>query len=174
LWVFEILSQRVELSFPELPVFFNPFRSAFYRLADQPAAVDASVFTPLNQLGAFEHTQVFRDGGKRHVIRGGEIADGRFASCEPRQDAAARGIGKRRKGVIECQLIVNHMVYYRSVEGFCQVKSLELKGGEQVAQLVFLGLKVGARMFARSRAAGNPLYDANARSLQLRHFVRIV
>lgn len=157
-----------------MPVSFNPFRSAFHRLGDQPAAVDSSVFTPLNQLGALKDTQVFRDGGKRHVVRGGEIADGRFALREAREDAAARGVGKRGKSVIERRLIVNHMVYYCSGRELCQAKSPELKGSEEVAQLIFLRLKVGAGMFAGSRAAGNPLYDANAGALELRHFVGIV
>jgi hypothetical protein len=47
------------LPFPELPVFFNPFRRAFHRLGGEPAAVDSSVFSPFNQLGALKDTQVF-------------------------------------------------------------------------------------------------------------------
>jgi len=43
-----------------------------------------------------------------------------------------------------------------------------------VAQLVFLRSKVGAGMLAGSRAAGNSLYNANARSLELRNFVGII
>ena len=76
---------------------------------------------------------MFRDGGKRHVVRRGEIGDGRFALGEARQDAAARGVGKCGKSVIERRLIVNHMVYYCPGRDFCQAQFLELKRGEQVA-----------------------------------------
>lgn len=125
--------------------------------------MDAAVFSPFDELGAFEHAQMLRDGGKRHFIRGGEIADSGFPLREAREDTAARGVGKRGKSVIERRrLIVNHMVYYCAVADFCQAKSLELKRGEQVSELVFFRLKVGAGMFAGARAAGNPFNDANA------------
>lgn len=43
---------------------------------------------------------MFGDGGKRHIVPCGEIADGRFALGEAREDAAARGVGKRGKSLI--------------------------------------------------------------------------
>src|ERR1700746_2199436 len=43
-----------------------------------------------------------------------------------------------------------------------------------MAKLIFLCSKVSAGMLARSRPAGNPLHDANARSLELRYFIRVV
>jgi hypothetical protein len=71
----------------------------------------SSVFPPLNELGALEDPQVFRYGRKRHFVRCGKIADGCFALREPREDAAAGGVGKRGKRAIErLRLIVNHMV----------------------------------------------------------------
>jgi hypothetical protein len=107
------LSQRIELPFPELPVFLNPLRRVFHRPGDQSAAMHPSIFPPLNELRALEHAQVFRYGRQRHFVRRGKIADGRFSLREPRQDAAACGVGKRGKRAIERRrLIVNHMVYY--------------------------------------------------------------
>jgi hypothetical protein len=107
------LSQRIELPFPELPVFLNPLRCVFHRLGDQPAAVHASVFPPLDQPGTLKDSQVFRHGRERHFVRRGKIADGCFALREPSQDVAAGGIGKRGKRAIErLRLIVNHMVKY--------------------------------------------------------------
>ena len=43
-----------------------------------------------------------------------------------------------------------------------------------MAELIFLGAKVGAGMMARARAAGNALGNADAASCELLHFVRIV
>ena len=43
-----------------------------------------------------------------------------------------------------------------------------------MAQLVFFGSQISARMLARARAAGNSLDDANAGSFELRDFVRII
>ena len=51
---------------------------------------------------------------------------------------------------------------------------LELKTGEEVAELVFFRSQVGAGMLAGARPAGNALDDANAGSLELRHFVGII
>ena len=84
-----------------MPVFLDPFRRAFHRLGREPAAMDAAVFSSLDELGAFEHAQVFGHGRERHVVWGCKIADGRFALREPREDAAARRVGKRCKGVIQ-------------------------------------------------------------------------
>jgi hypothetical protein len=163
------------LPFPESPVFFNPFRCTFHRVGGEPAAVHAPIFSPFDELCAFEHPQVFRHRGKRHFIRRGEIADGRFALRETCEDAAAGDVGKGGESAVQVRrLIVNHMVYYGAVANSCQVKSLELKRGEQVAELVLLGAQVGSGMFAGSRAAGNTLYDANARLLELRHFVGVI
>jgi hypothetical protein len=106
------LSQRIELPFPELPVFLNPLRRTFHRPGAQPAAVHPSVFPALNEFRAFKHTQVFRHGRERHFVRRGEIANGRFSLREPCEDAAPRGIGKRGKRAIERWFTVNHMVKY--------------------------------------------------------------
>jgi hypothetical protein len=73
--------------------------------------MDAPVFSPLDKLDAFEHPQMLRDGGKGHFIRGGEIADGRLALGEAREDTAACRIGESSKSIIKRRrLIVNHMV----------------------------------------------------------------
>jgi len=95
------LSQRIELPFPELPVFFNPFGSAFHRRGGEPAAMDAAIFSPLDKPGVLEHAQVFRHGRKGHFIRCGEIADGRFALSEASEDAATGGVGKRGESTIQ-------------------------------------------------------------------------
>jgi hypothetical protein len=70
------------------------------------------ILPPLHEPGALEDSQVFRHGRERHFVRRGKIADGCFALREPREDAAAGGIGKCGKRAIERLLIVNHMVYY--------------------------------------------------------------
>ena len=95
------MSQRIELPFPELPVFFNPFGRAFHRRGGETAAMDAAIFSPLDKPGVLEHAQVFRDRWKGHFIRCGEIADGRFALGETSEDAATGGVGKRGESIIQ-------------------------------------------------------------------------
>jgi len=63
--------------------------------------MDAAVFSSLDELGAFEHAQVFGHGRERHVVWGCKIADGGLALREPREDGASGRVGKRCKGVIQ-------------------------------------------------------------------------
>ena len=84
-----------------MPVFLDPFRRAFHRLGREPAAMDAAVFSSLDELGAFEHAQVFGHGRERHVVWGCKIADGRFALSQTSEDAATGGVGKRGEGIIQ-------------------------------------------------------------------------
>jgi hypothetical protein len=95
------LSQRIELPFPELPVFLNPFGRAFHRRGGETAAMDAPIFSPLDEPGVLKDTQVFRHGGKGHFIWRGEIADGRFALRETSEDAATGGVGERGESIIQ-------------------------------------------------------------------------
>jgi hypothetical protein len=95
------LSQRIELPFPELAVFFNPFGRAFHRSGGETAAMDAAIFSAFDELCARKHAQVFRHSWKRHFIWRGEIADGGFALREAREDAATGGVGKRSESIIQ-------------------------------------------------------------------------
>ena len=95
------MSQRIELPFPELPVFFNPFGRAFHRRGGEAAAMDAAIFSPFDKPGVLKHAQVFRHGRKGHFIRCGEIADGRFALSQASEDAATGGVGKSGEGIIQ-------------------------------------------------------------------------
>ena len=61
----------------------------------------APILVALNQSRVFEHPQMLRDGRKRHVVRRGQIADGRFTESELREDAAARGVGEGAEGSVE-------------------------------------------------------------------------
>jgi hypothetical protein len=97
----EVLLESVELPLPELAVVSDPFGCALHRLGSESASVHASVLVAHDQAGAFEDAQMFRDGGKGHVVRRGEIADGRFTESELREDAAARGVGEGAKGGVE-------------------------------------------------------------------------
>jgi len=66
--------------------------------------MDPPIFVPHHQPGIFQHPQVFRYGRKRHIIRGGQIADGNFPLREARQNSAARGVGERRKSGVKGRL----------------------------------------------------------------------
>ena len=84
-----------------MPVFLNPIRRAFHWLGGKATAMDASVFSPFDELGAFEHAQMLRDGGKRHFIGAARSLMDGFPLREAREDAAARRVGKRGKSGIE-------------------------------------------------------------------------
>ncbi len=72
----------------------------------------SAVFLPRDEAGVFEHAQVLRNGGKRHFVGRGEVADGCFTLAgEARENSAARGVGERGEGGIEDGArMVNHMV----------------------------------------------------------------
>jgi hypothetical protein len=104
------LSEGIELPFPESAVSLDPIRRAFHWFGNQAAAVYASVLAPHDELGAFEHAQMLRDGREGHFVRGGKVADGSLAAREAREDAAASRVGKRGERRIERGRMVNHMV----------------------------------------------------------------
>jgi hypothetical protein len=73
----------------------------------------ASIFVALDESRFREHAQMLRHGGKRHVVRCGQIADGSFAESQLRHDAAAGSVGKSAEGGVEGRgRMLNHMVYY--------------------------------------------------------------
>jgi hypothetical protein len=99
--VSEVLLESVELPLPELAVVGDPFGGAFHGLRSQAAAMYAPILVALNQSRVFEHPQMLRNGGKRHVVRRGQIADGSFTESELREDAAAGRVGKSTEGGVE-------------------------------------------------------------------------
>ena len=57
---------------------------------------------------------MFLDGGKRHVVVGGKLADRRVGVHHPLQDVATRGVGERPEQLVQAMrrglLIYNHLV----------------------------------------------------------------
>lgn len=109
----EVLIESVELPLPELAVVSDPFGRALHRFGSELAAMHAPVFVALDESRFREHAQMLRHGGKRHVVRRSQVADGSFAESELREDAAASGVGKSAKGGVEGRArMLNHKVYY--------------------------------------------------------------
>lgn len=61
----------------------------------------APVFVALDKSRIREHAQMLRHGGKRHVVRRGQVADGSFAESELSEDAATGRVGKSAEGSVE-------------------------------------------------------------------------
>ena len=103
------------MAFPEDAVGFDPGCGVLHRSGSKAAAVDAAVdFTPEQSCG-LEDTQVLGDGRERDIEGSGKFGDGGFATGQPRENGAPRGIGKRPERRIERSVvagdgIVNHTV----------------------------------------------------------------
>ena len=79
----------------------------------------AAVFSFGDQPGTFEDGHMFLDGGKRHVVAGGKLADGCIGVHDPLQDVAPRGIGERPEQLVQAArrlAIYNHMVVDSSTD----------------------------------------------------------
>jgi hypothetical protein len=61
----------------------------------------APIFVALDESRLREHAQMLRYGGKRHVVRCSQVADGSLAKSELREDAAASSVGKSAEGSIK-------------------------------------------------------------------------
>ena len=84
--------------------------------------VDAAIDFAAQKAGGFKDAQVLGNGREGDVERGGELLDGGFALGEAGEDGAAGGVGEGAKGGVESgEGIVNHVVYYLTEPGSCQV-----------------------------------------------------
>ena len=69
------------------------------RVADH--ALGAADLPLCHQARALQDGYVLLDGGKRHVVLRGELADRRVGEHDARQDVAARHIGERAEHLVE-------------------------------------------------------------------------
>ena len=100
--ILQVARQGIELGFPELAIVLDPCGCIFHRPWEQAATMHSAVFVSRDEAGVFEHAQVLRYRGERHLVWRGEVADRSFAlACEAGEDAAARGIGEGGEGGIE-------------------------------------------------------------------------
>jgi hypothetical protein len=76
--------------------------------------VDAAVDFAAEQPCGFQYAEMFRDGGKGDVERGGQFANRGFSLSETGEDGSAGGVGQSAEGGVEMRRrrvkIVNHMV----------------------------------------------------------------
>ena len=62
----------------------------------------AAVLLPCHQAGLFQHAQMLRYGGERHLVWRRQFADGCFTLAgEAREDAATSGMRQGGEGGIE-------------------------------------------------------------------------
>ena len=95
----------------ETAVFIDPVGNFSERTGVEMTGTPLRVAAARDQSGAFEHFEMLRDGGERHLDRFGQLRHGCFAGRQPRQDGPAGRIGEGGEGGGE----VIHVVLKRSV-----------------------------------------------------------
>lgn len=100
-------------------------------LAEQSRRATQSVRVPGHTLGTavlafrdepgtFQDRHVFLDGGKRHVVVGGELTHRRVGVHDPLQDVATRGVGECPEELVQAARrglsIYNHLVVDHSTD----------------------------------------------------------
>jgi hypothetical protein len=72
--------------------------------------VNASFALPDEQAGLFEHAEMLRHRGQRHVEGLGKLANRQLSEREPGENGAAGRITEGCEGGVECWRIVNQSV----------------------------------------------------------------
>jgi len=106
----QVRGEPVELLLPEPAVAVDPGGRLAHRARDEAAAPAAALAAALEQAGALQHAQVLGDRRQGHAERVGQLADGRLAGPQPRQDGAPRRVREGREGIAQDRFMVNHMV----------------------------------------------------------------
>ena len=112
LWLVEVAGKSVELGLPEASVTGEERSGIFHGSSNQAAAADSAVLLPPKEPGAFQYSEMFRDGGKRDVERFRQRRHRGFPAGQSRQDRPAGRVRQSRKGCVQGSLIVNHKVKY--------------------------------------------------------------
>jgi hypothetical protein len=89
---------------PRLPALLELCEQAIgtaHRVGVAGDALRAAVLPLGHQLGTFQHGHVLLHGRKRHVVTGGQLADGRVGVQHARQDVAACGVGQGAEQLVE-------------------------------------------------------------------------
>jgi hypothetical protein len=97
----QVLVQSVEGLFPERAMLRDPVGGGGERFRIEATAVDASFASALQETGVFENSQVFRDGGQRHIEGLREVGDAGFSKREASEDGAPRRVGESRERSVE-------------------------------------------------------------------------
>ena len=111
----EIGGQSVELRLPKSAVLVDPARGVLHGARHEPAVADTTPFRVRHEAGPLEHAQMLVDAGEGHAKRARKVRDRRVARGQPGEDRAARGIGERGEGAVECGIAkLNHVVKFKS------------------------------------------------------------
>src|SRR5665213_146440 len=104
------ISQCVQLTLPEDAVLLDPRCSHMHLLGLQPAAIHSAVSRASHEPGVLKYTEVLRYRWSGHIERVCQLAHGRLANREPRQDGSASRVAQRRKGQVKSIFNRNHLV----------------------------------------------------------------
>src|SRR5262249_43474850 len=104
-----ILVELIEAALPQRALLRHPALCRFERLRHEPIGAHAAGLARADEAALFEHVEMLRERGKRHVEGARQLAHGRGAGAEPAQHGAPRGIAERAKDPVEVHLLVRHM-----------------------------------------------------------------
>jgi hypothetical protein len=104
--------KAVETFGPETLVAVEPIHRLLHRSGGQAARHGAAGLDARDEAGVRQHVEMLHDRGQRHRKWLRQFAHGNaLVLAKPRQQRAAGGIGKRRKGAVQRFVsILNHMV----------------------------------------------------------------
>jgi hypothetical protein len=105
----KVTRKRIKLLAPEPLVARHPGGGLLHRRRGQLAADDPAFLGPCDQPGILEHLEVFHEPRKRHLVRGGKLADGEAVVGERLEHLAPRAVGERGEQRVEVVVrILNH------------------------------------------------------------------
>lgn len=99
--VIQVSGQRIQLAAPELLVAREPRGGGLHGFGRQRAADDAAVLGAGDQPGVFQHPQVLQEGGQRHGVGPGQVADGCRAVFQIGQYPPPGGVGQGGKDAVQ-------------------------------------------------------------------------
>jgi len=109
----QVFGQSVEAVFPQDAVACEPAECDAQRSGINLAAAHAPLGFDLEQARILEHAQVSRDGGKAHLVRLSQFADGGIAGGELLDDRPPDRMGQGREDRVQVGFgrgSINHLV----------------------------------------------------------------
>jgi hypothetical protein len=99
-----VRGEAVELVLPELSIRVEPCRRVAHRVGREAHAAHSPVAPPLHQPRPLEHDEVLADRGERHREGARQLADGRIATGESRDDRSTGRVGEGAEDEVEAGL----------------------------------------------------------------------
>src|SRR4051794_34671332 len=119
---FEELPEAIQTGVEHLRVRHDPLLYVIQAPRTEAAAPSPADLLGRHELGVLEDPYVLLQPGQRHPERLRQLADGGAPLTQTLEDAPARGVRERRKGLVELRLILNHVVQYTRASAWVQAQ----------------------------------------------------